>query len=311
MTLRTLTGCLALALVMSTAPHALAELVAFTLLTHPDFSGKLPQQAGVENVTGDHLIGTADDWPSASLNPDGCFSFNFMVPAGFDPGEGYPDGYAEGIHSMTGSFVLDVDLAAGGAFSMTDLAFDGCRSATKSSYQCLVKPGDEATGADYGAVANGGPNSGAYAASAEGDWAFTATFDWYFDLPCQGKGNIDMVFNDFVWTGFIVPVGALNEAGMAAVELDDPLGYFGGTSADFEAWLLAEVAPRLPADAEYLLFAQNQAKPDWNNSNMGGWDPNEGILTETIVATAIPEPATLALAAAGLAGIALRRRRTA
>jgi len=311
MTLRTLTGWLALAMVMGAATQALAEPVTFTLMTHTGFAGKLPQQAGVENVTGDHLIGTADDWSSASLNPDGCFSFNFMVPAGFDPDLGYPDGYAEGIHSLTGSFVLDVDLAAGGTFSMTALAFDGHRSSTKSSYQYLVEPGDPATDGTHGPV-DGVPNSGTYSASAaSGGWAMSATFDWYKDVPCRGHPNIDMTFDNFAWDGFLIPVTDLTQPGMDAVTLDDPLGYFGGTSADFEAWLLAEVAPRLPADAEYLLFAQGQDQPIWNTTAMGGWDSDNGILTETIIATAVPEPATLALAAAGLAGIALRRRRAA
>ncbi len=307
MTLRTLTGWLAIAVMMSVAPQTLAEPIAFTLLTHPDNGGMSPQPAGITGQAGDFLPCTADDVSTATLNPDGCFSFNFMNPVGVSPPD-YPDGYAESSHSMTGSFGLEVDLAAGGAFTMTGLAFDGHRSSTKSSYQYLVEPGDPAADGAHGPV-DGGPNSGTYAASAAGGWALSATFDWYFDVPCEGHPNIDITFDDFVWDGFLIPVTDLTQAGMDAVTLDDPLGYFPGTSADFEAWLLAEVAPRLPADAEYLLFAQGQANPDWNNLNMGGWDPANGILTETILATAVPEPATVALVAAGLAGVCLRRRR--
>ena len=119
-----------------------------------------------------------------------------------------------------------------------------------------------------------------------------------------------MTFNDYTWTGFLIPVAYLTPAGMAGVALDDPLGYFGGTSADFESWLLSEVAPRLPGDARYLLFAQGEAKPVWNNPAMGGWDPAEGILTETIITyTTVPEPTTLLLTAAGAGAAALWRQR--
>jgi len=309
MTLRTLTGWLALAMVMGAATQALAEPVTFTLMTHPDNGGEMPQPSGAIGQVGDYLPRTGDDVSTATLNPDGCFAFNFMNPVGVFPPD-YPDGYAEGIHSLTGSFDLDVDLAAGGAFSMTALAFNGHRSSTKSSYQYLVEPGDPATDGSHGPV-DGVTNSGTYSASAAAGWAMSATFDWYKDVPCRGHPNIDMTFEDFAWDGFLIPVSELTADGMDAVTLDDPLGYFGGTSADFETWLLTEVAPRLPVDAEYLLFAQGQDQPIWNTPAMGGWDPAEGILTETILATAVPEPATLALAAAGLAGIALRRRRAA
>ena len=141
------------------------------------------------------------------------------------------------------------------------------------------------------------------------NWAFSAGVDWYYDTPSAGSGNIDMTFDDFQWAGFIIPVSQLDQAGMAAVALDDPLGFFGGTSEDFESWLVDEVACRLPGSAEYLLFVQGEAKPDWNSPAMQGWDPAYGILGETIVAYAVPEPATAVLLLAGSCGLAARRRR--
>jgi hypothetical protein len=280
--------------------------IDFTLLTHADNAGILPQHKGEVTVSGDHLLHTDDDITGATFNPDGCFSFNFTNPVGIQLPD-YPPGYAEGIHSMTGTLVLDVDLHTGGAVGVSSLAFDGYVSPSKYSAQWLIRPGDPAADGNHGPL-NGAPNSGTYAASAAADWALAATFDWYYDTPYAGAGTIDMTFNDYAWGGFIIPVSELTPAGMAATALDDPLGFYPGTSEDFEAWLLAEVAPRLPADARYLLFAQGEAHPDWTDPAMGM--TTDGIVGATILAyTTVPEPATLLLTAVGAGAAALWRQR--
>ncbi len=294
------------AAVGASADGASADAATFTLLTHPDAMGTLAQHKAEVGVSGDHLIYTADDITGATLNPSGCLSFNFMNPVG-ELLPDYPPGYAEGIHSMTGSFVLDVDLAAGGAVGMNALAFDGFVAPSKpQAKQRLVNPGDPAADGSHGPV-NGGPNAGSYSASSAANWALDLTLDWYYDTPFAGPGTIDMTFNDYGWSGFILPVSELTASGMANVTLDDPLGYFGGTSDDFEAWLLAEVAPRLPQDAGWLLFAQAEAHPDWTNPMMGM--TTDGIVGTTIIAYAVPEPATVLVILIGLAAPVLRAKR--
>ena len=298
---------------------ALGAPVSFTLLTHADNVGWLPQQQGVLGVSGDHLIQTSDDISGPAFNPEGCFTFGFMNPIGLWPPD-YPPGYAEGIHSMAGTIELDVDLAAGGAVAVNGLTFQGVAypgRRGRNSFQYLVQLGDPATDGSHGPV-DGIGNTGVFSASDSLGWSLELSLDLYKDLPFAGAGGIDMTFNDWEWTGFLIPGNRLDAAAMGFVELDDPLGYFGGASEDFEAWLIEQVAPRLPDQATWLLFAQAEGKPDWNNPGMRGWDPQEGIFAETIVAYAtvpyqppavIPEPSVASLLLGGLAVVALRRRR--
>jgi hypothetical protein len=264
------------------AEYAAAGSVEFELIVHPNNMDLLPQPYGLPGVVGDHLLQTADDITGGTFNPNGCLSFNFMNPVGISE-PCYPPGYAEGIHSMVGSIVLDVDLQNGGPLGIESLAFGGYVAPSKSSSQYLVEIGDPATGHNT----DGMPNGGTYIASAGANWAFQAIFDWYYDTPFAGSGTIDITFDNYRWDGFIIPVGELTPAGMGATELDDPLGFFGGTSEDFEAWLLGEVAPQLPPGAVYLLFAQGRANPAWCNSSMGM--QLEGVVEETIIGYAVPQ----------------------
>ena len=293
-------ACLTVFLVLVLTESGFAETVSFTLLTHGDNVGRLAQPTGVPGDSGDHLLRTGDD-PNVTTtwNPNGCFSFNFMNRWGVSPPD-YPEGYAEAIHSMEGTIELDMSLAGGGTVAICSLYLHGQANPTSSAYQYLVESGDEAADESY--KIDGIGNSGSYQASVAQNWAFEASFDWYYDTPWAGPGTIDMTFNNFVWDGFIIPVSELTDAGMAAAALDDPLGYFDG---NFESWLLDEVATRLPQEAVYLLFAQGQANPVWTNTP--GMTTN-GIVGETIIAYAVPEPVAVALFAAGLCPLALRRR---
>ncbi len=256
-----------------------AASVDFELITHTDNAQLLPQPKGLPGVSGDHLLQTDDDIWGSIYNLGGCFSFNFMNPVGIQEPD-YPPGYAEGIHSMTGSVTLNIDY---NTVEITSLSFDGDISSTKFSNQWLVQPGDPATNYNTDGI----PNSGTYAALTDANWVFEISFDWYYDTPYDGVGTIDMTFDNYKWNGFIIPVSKLNPAGMAATVLDDPLGYFAGTSEDFESWLLGEVAPRLPQDATCLLFAQGQAHPAWRNPMMGM--QLEGIVGETIIGYTVAE----------------------
>ena len=259
-----------------------AGSIEFELVVHPNNVQLLPQPKGIPGVSGDHLLQTADDITGSTFNPDGCFSFNFMNPVGISE-PCYPPGYAEGIHSMSGSIVLDIDLLNGGSLSIESLTFNGYIAPGKSSGQRLVQVGDPATSYNT----DGMPNGGTYIASADANWAFEARFDWYYDVPAMVPTTIDMTFDNCQWSGFIIPVSELTAAGMAATTLYDPLGYFGGTSADFESWLLNEVAPRLPEEATYLLFVQGETHPAWTHPEIGM--TTDGIIGETIIGYAVPQ----------------------
>jgi hypothetical protein len=274
---------LIISLTMLPMANVPAGAMEFELLMHTDNVQLLPQPQGDLGVSGDHLLQTADDITGSTFNPDGCFSFNFMNPVGISPPD-YPPGYVEGIHSMSGTLVLDIDLLNGGALSIDSLTFNGYVASGKpTSHQRLVQVGDTATSYNT----DGMPNGGTYIASADANWAFQVSFDWYYDTPFAGPGTIDMTFDNYQWSGFIIPVNELTIDGMNATTLDDPLGYFGGTSVDFESWLLSEVTPRLPEEATYLLFIQGEAHPGWTNPQIGM--TTDGIVGETIIGCAVPQ----------------------
>ena len=260
--------------------YTTASPVQFQLLTTADNIGNLPQQ---QQSGGDYLPRTGDDISGSTINPNGCFSFNFMNP----DGETNPASYAKAIHSMTGSVTLDIDFETGGAVEIVSLDFDGYVAPGKLSSQHLES----------------GSNSGTYWADATSNWAFQGSFDWYYDTPFGGSGTADMTFDDYQWDGFIIPVSQLTTMGMAATVLDDSLGYFGG---DFESWLLNQVAGQLPQGAAYLFFAQGQEIPSWTNPQMGM--SANGTVGETVIGYAVPEPGTMMLLAAGLC-LARRQRR--
>jgi len=276
---------IALVILLGFQEYSLAASVEFQLFTPICNSGKLPQET---QTSGDYLPQTADDYELTGSNPSGCFSFNFMNP------DAISGGYAKGIHSMTGSVTLNIDLQTGGTLDVLSLVFDGYISSTQSSIQRLVKQGDSASDGSHGST-DGLGNSGTYNASAETNWAFQANCDWYYDVPAGGMGGIDMTFNNYQWDGFIIPFGELTTSGMAATTLDDSLGYFDG---NLEQWLLNKVAPQLPQEAAYLLFAQGEAHPAWTGQQVGM--TTNGLVGETVIGYAVPEPATMVLLAAGL-----------
>jgi len=282
---KSLVLAIVLATLLGPQGYAPATSVEFQLFTPAYNAGKLPQEP---QTAGDYLPQTGDDYELTNSNPSGCFSFNFMNPTAVS------GGYAKGIHSMTGSVTLDIDLQAGGTLDVSSLAFDGYISSTQSSIQRIVQPGDSAAGGSHGPT-DGLGNSGTYNASAGSNWAFQANFDWYYDVPAGGMGGIDMTFDDYQWNGFILPVSELTATGMAATILDDSLGYFNG---NLEQWLLNKVAPQLPVEAAYLLFAQGQANPAWTGQQVGM--TTSGLVRETVIGYAVPEPATMMLLAAGL-----------
>ncbi|MFH1616908.1 MAG: PEP-CTERM sorting domain-containing protein [Planctomycetota bacterium] len=262
--------------------YTIASTVQFELLTSTDNIGTLPQQ---QQNGGDYLPRTGDDITGGSINPDGSFSFNYMNPDGTTE----PASYAKSTHSMAGSLVLDINLQVGGTVDIISLEFDGYVSPGKFSAQHL----------------DNGTNSGTYSPTAASNWAFQACFDWYYDTPFAGSGTTDMAFDNYQWSGFIIPVSELTTSGMAVTTLDDSLGYF---DDNFGSWLLNQIAPQLPQEAAYLFFAQGQANPSWTHPMMDM--DTDGIVGETIIAYAVPEPATAMLLVAGFCCASGLRRRS-
>jgi len=279
--------------------------VNFHLLTDTAFEGKKPQP--VMPATGDGVVGTADDDTlPATYNPQGSLSHN-MADLGGSGGSGFNQ-----APSLTGGLTLNFSSSGPGQWglSVTQLAYTGVATPVMQMNQFLVTAGSPATQHTPFNV-DGLGNGGTWQDTASTNWAITYDLDCYFATNADGdpaNSDIDATFDNKTQTGFLIPVSALTPAGLAAVSLDDPAGFFAG---DFDDYLLNSVAPRLPTDATFLLFTQ------MDKTNAGYTEAGLPITTSTLVGNttiayatqAIPEPTSLALLIVGGVGLAMRRRR--
>jgi hypothetical protein len=244
----------------------------------------------------------------ATFNSGGALSHNLADLAGAG-GAGF-----NMAPSLTGSLTLALTPSVSASHwdvSVTDLAYTGQATPVMYMNQFLVKPGSPATQtATYNVDGSG--NSGAWQASAAGNWAITYGLDFYFATNADGvpdANDIDMTFNDTQQQGYLIPVSQLTVAGLGALSLDDPAGYFAG---DFATYLLDVVAPLLPGDATYLLLTQ-MGKVHADYAELGLPVTTAALIGNTTIAyttTAIPEPASLALLAVGVVSLTIRRRRS-
>ena len=238
---------------------ATSATLNFQLLTWTDVGAttELPSAVGRKPsatmpTAGDWLVFTEDDATlAAANNPAGALSHNFVDLTGAG-GPGF-----NLAPSLSGTLTLNLESAGGSTWtaSITALAFSGQANALQAMNQFLVTPASQAT-TNAAFNVNGLGNTGHWTASAANNWAIQYALDFYFATSADGDpgaADIDATFNDKSQTGFLIPVNQLTTNGLAAVTLNDPLGFHAG---DFEQYLLEQIAPRLPANAMYLLVTQ-------------------------------------------------------
>jgi len=167
--------------------------------------------------------------------------------------------------SLTGGLTLNLEAAGGSNWtaSGTALAYTGQANAVQAMNQFLVTLGSPATTNSVFNV-DGAGNSGQWTASAAYHWAIQYMLDFYLATNADGDpgpADLDATFNDKVQTALLISVSQLTTNGLAAVALDDPLGFHVG---DFEEYLLKQIAPRLPSNTTYLLIPQmGKAQPGY------------------------------------------------
>ncbi len=244
---------------MLLAQAASGATLSFKLLTWNDTNSttELPSAVGSKPsatmpAAGDWLVFTTDDaLLAAGNNPAGAVSHNFVDITGAG-GPGF-----NLAPSLSGVLTLKLESAGGSNWTVTvsALAYAGQANAMQAMNQFLVTPGSPAT-TNSAFNVDGAGNSGQWTASAADDWAIQYALDFYFATSADGDpspADIDATFDNRPQTGFLVPVNQLTTNGLAVVNLDDPLGFHAG---DFEEYLRAQIKPRLPAAATYLLVTQ-------------------------------------------------------
>jgi hypothetical protein len=253
--LNEITGNIDLSLAVTVARQPLE----FQLLTWNDEKATpdLPSAVGRKPsppmpTVGDWLVFTGDDAVLAAGNNSlGAISHNLVDITGAG-GPGY-----NLAPSLSGKLSLRLEPVSGQHWRVTatSLTYSGQANAAQTMNQLLVGPGSPAsTNATYGV--DGLTNPGQWTADPSGLWAIRYALDFYLATSADGDpdaADVDATFNDKEQVGLLIPVHLLTSNGLAALSLDDPLGFHAG---DFEAYLVEHIKPRLPVDATYLLVTQ-------------------------------------------------------
>lgn len=285
----------ACAVAMLLVQAASGATLSFQLLTWNDANAttELPSAVGRKPsatmpTAGDWLVFTADDaLLAAGNNPAGAVSHNFVDITGAG-GPGF-----NLAPSLSGVLTLNLESAGGSNWTVTvsALAYAGQANAMQAMNQFLATPDSQATTNSTFNV-DGIGNAGQWTASASNHWTIQYALDFYFATSADGDSSptdIDATFNDKLQTGFLIPVNQLTTNGLAAVNLDDPLGFHAG---DFEEYLRAQIKPRLPAAATYLLITQmGKTHPDYA-------EPGLPITTNTLIGNTTIAYTTESLASA-------------
>lgn len=277
----------------------------FNLLTWGDgqATAQLPSGAGVNPSGGDWLVFTGDD--SNGYNPQGTLSHNFADLTGAMGAAGF-----NMAPSLTGTLNLDFNQTGTNAWnvSVAGLSYSGQAASTISMNQYLVTPGSLATQTPSYNV-DGDGNAGDWFSGTAGGWAIQYAADFYFDAIFNSNNNfsVDVTFDDAQQVGYLLPTSLLTMQGLASVTLNDPANLYAG---DFENYLLTQIAPRLPANATYLLVTQMvKVHPGFVSSDLPTTAASLliGNTTFAYTTSAIPEPVGLGLL--GVGGMLLMRRR--
>ncbi len=267
----------------------------FQLLTWNDASATAERPSAVGRkpsaampTAGDWLLFTADDaLLAAGNNPAGAVSHNLVDITGAG-GPGF-----NLAPSLSGSLSLELESAGGSnwTIAVAALAYSGQANVMQAMNQFLVTPGSPAT-TNAAFNVDGTGNAGQWTASVANHWAIQFSVDFYLASTADGDPSptdIDATFNNKLQAGFLIPVNQLTSNGLAAVTLDDPLGFH---TNDFATYLLEQIKPRLPVNATYLLLTQ------MGKTAAGYVEPGLPITLNTLVGNTTIAYTTQTLAAA-------------
>lgn len=291
---------LAILAILAVGPGLLhaSTVVNFELLTWNDAQATVPlpsavgrKPSDVHPATSDWLVFTGGDVnPGAGFNPHGAVSHNFADMSGVG-GSSFNN-----APSLSGSLTLGFTASGPTSWdvSVDSMAYAGQATSMMFMNQYLVKPGDPAT-LNPSFNVDGLGNSGTWSASNAAQWAIQYNTDFYFATNADGDPSptdVDATFNNKLQTGFLLPVSLLNGIDLPPLGLDDPAGFFSGNFGDY---LVNEIAPRLPANATYLLITQ-MAKTNPDYAEIGLPITTSSLIGNTTFAfttSAIPEPSSL------------------
>ncbi|MFV0415936.1 MAG: hypothetical protein ACK5NG_06170 [Chthoniobacterales bacterium] len=273
-----------------------ALVLDFNLLTSGDATGR---KAALDGNPSDWLVFTGDD-DTAGYNPNGAVSHNFADLGGNN----------NSIYNMSPALTgtLSMELTANGSswnVALKSLNYTGQANTMMFMNQNLLTPESiAALGGSFNTDGIG--NSGTWDLNT---WDIQYNMDFY--LTTNGDGDpsptdVDGAFDNASQVGYLLPVELLTATGSVGLSLNDPSGMFAG---DFVDYLVTEIAPRLPANASYVLVTQmDKTHPSFASSPLS---PGAYIGNTTIAWTSavIPEPSSGMILAFGGSLIVLFKKR--
>jgi len=296
--------------------------VTFTMMIWTNDTAELPTAVGLKpsynntndgvytTLDSDWLLFTPDDKEAVGYNFFGALSTKFNDRVG---ASGFLHGGYESANSLTGYVTLAFSEAEADLWNVDvkDIYTVGSKanntSTAQMSYSYLVTTNFlfVVTNSYFGLDGLG--NTGVWHSSAAGNWNLAFRADSFAQTP--GVQHTE-VYQDCL--GCIIPVTQLTNGGLAAAEITDPSGYY---TNNFEMYLLQEIAPRVPADARYLLFVQMLKTHILYSTNPDHVNSNTTLFGECWFATTpdeiIPEPLGIMALAAPVLLAHVRRRRIA